>query len=188
MKLVVLGDVHVGKSNLVIEHEHLFDYNYIATNGVDLKERRFNLGGESIPVQIYDCSGQEALKHITCKYLSNVDSVMIVFDITDMTSFHSVRNWYQLAHEKCPTAHISIVGNKKDLNPHRTVTFKTAQCLANELGVPYYECSAMTRNNVNEMLSEIVRDGTEKQKTVRSKKDAFTAVRDIFRFIKVSSD
>uniref|UniRef100_A0A1I7UK67 Ras family protein n=1 Tax=Caenorhabditis tropicalis TaxID=1561998 RepID=A0A1I7UK67_9PELO len=52
---------------------------------------------------------------------------------------------------------IILVGNKADLENERHVARHEAEELAHRLGVPYLECSAKIRKNVDEAFFEIVR-------------------------------
>lgn len=49
-----------------------------------------------------------------------------------------------------------LVGNKKDLEEERRVTFEEARTLASRLNVDYIETSAKTRENVDSAFSQIL--------------------------------
>lgn len=49
------------------------------------------------------------------------------------------------------------MGNKKDLEMSRTVTYAEGKSLANKLGIPFIETSAKTNHNVTEAFHELIR-------------------------------
>jgi len=84
-KLVLVGDVAVGKSCLATRYNNLknnllkktkcfrlchntFDRNYKATIGVDFEVERFLILGVPVSLQIWDTAGQERFKCIAGKY------------------------------------------------------------------------------------------------------------------------
>ena len=50
-----------------------------------------------------------------------------------------------------------LVGNKKDLEMARTITFAEGKALADKYGIPFMETSAKTGHNVTEAFHELVR-------------------------------
>jgi GTPase SAR1 family protein len=46
---------------------------------------------------------------------------------------------------------VALVGNKSDLENDRQVKREEANDLANSFGIPYYETSALTRDNVDKV-------------------------------------
>ena len=49
------------------------------------------------------------------------------------------------------------MGNKKDLDMSRTVTYTEGKSLADKLGIPFIETSAKTDHNVTEAFHELIR-------------------------------
>ena len=50
-----------------------------------------------------------------------------------------------------------LVGNKKDLDMGRVITYAEGKTLADKLGIPFMETSAKTGHNVTEAFHELVR-------------------------------
>jgi GTPase SAR1 family protein len=83
-------------------------------------------------------------------------AAIIVFDITNLITFHGVEHWIQdinsYAPDKCPKL---LLGNKSDLSNARQVSPEEAQRLADDLGMMYFEVSS--KNDDAEVLEEIFR-------------------------------
>ena len=83
---------------------------------------------------------------------------MIVFDVTNMDSFISVRDWLQeVRHHSADEAQVILIANKTDLVAKRVVSKESGAALAEELRVPYIETSAKTATNVEEAFHLAVR-------------------------------
>ena len=64
-KVVVLGDVNVGKSSLIQRFvKNSFSNDYKATIGVDFEVEKFFIIGKSFNLQIWDTAGQERFRCI----------------------------------------------------------------------------------------------------------------------------
>lgn len=86
---------------------------------------------------------------------------LIVFDVTNESSFLSIRNWLHSidncnlmdSNVRPPTL---LIGNKIDLVAQRKVDSIHAEQLAKELGMTYIEISAVNGTNVKNTLDIII--------------------------------
>lgn len=46
-------------------------------------------------IQIWDTAGQERFRTITTSYFRGAQGIVLVYDVTDRTSFASIRNWVE---------------------------------------------------------------------------------------------
>ena len=76
---------------------------------------------------------------------------ILMFDLTNEQSFINCRNWLtQLEqHAYCERPDIVLCGNKSDLNQRCVVSELQAKEFASEHGLPYFETSAATGQNIN---------------------------------------
>ena len=97
IKLAIIGDQSVGKSNLVLTmvEGQSFQENYTATIGVDFKVKHLELGGKLIKCSIWDTAGQERFRTITSNYYRGADGIILVYDVTNETSFHNIQRWLE---------------------------------------------------------------------------------------------
>ncbi|XP_050457470.1 ras-related protein Rab-36 isoform X2 [Cataglyphis hispanica] len=116
-KVIVIGDVAVGKTSLVNCFCHkLFDNNYKATIGVDFEVERFDILGLPFHLQIWDTAGQERFKCIAASYYRGANVIMIVFDVSNLMSLRHCQQWLnEASRSNVGPYHIFLVGTKKDL-------------------------------------------------------------------------
>ena len=88
---------------------------------------------------------------------------MIVYDVTDPESFENVRNW-MLEVDKLSNDTVCkvIIGNKCDKDSDRKVTLQQGMELAKHYDVPFFETSAKSALNVEEVFSTITKSIHEK--------------------------
>jgi small GTP-binding protein len=59
LKVIIIGDSGVGKTNLLTRYsEGIFKDSYVATIGVDFKIKVIDLNGQRVKLQIWDTAGQ----------------------------------------------------------------------------------------------------------------------------------
>ena len=72
LKVVILGDSGVGKSNLLSRFtKNVFDQNTRNTIGVDFYTCDLNFDGNLVKIQFWDTAGQEKYRSIASAYYKN---------------------------------------------------------------------------------------------------------------------
>lgn len=91
-KVVIIGDSGVGKTNLLLRLcEDTFKSSYVATIGVDFKNKTVNLeSGDTMKLQIWDTAGQERYRTIQSAYYKGAVGIVLVYSIDDRKSFSSI--------------------------------------------------------------------------------------------------
>ncbi len=90
-------------------------------------------------------------------YLRDAHCSLIVFDVTSRSSLNNAEAWLHLYNEnKTGEGFTLLIGNKIDLSGQREVSEEEGKIKAKELGVIYYEVSAKTGSNLEELFSNIV--------------------------------
>lgn len=82
---------------------------------------------------------------LTCHQLEDISLVVLVFDMTSRATFDSLRTWYNVLLQKNTSQLLGgiIVANKSDMATIRDVTEEEGRALASELGLEYFETSAV---------------------------------------------
>jgi len=141
-KVVVVGDSGVGKTNLIkrfISNEFSLDSK--ATVGVEFISKNYNINNKIIKIEIWDTAGQERYKSITSAYYKGAKGAMIVYDVTNQTSFNNIDKWYFEIKEKASkNINLMLIGNKTDLN--KVICREDAINKAKSLNIPVMETSA----------------------------------------------
>jgi small GTP-binding protein len=151
IKLLVLGDSAVGKSCLLMRFcESKFDNNFVITIGVDFKSKIIQRQGQKIRLQIWDTAGQERFRTITPAYYKAGQGVLLVYDITEPSSFENVKFWLSQLEEFNTDAKKILVGNKVDRSADRKVSEEAGAALAKEFNMDFFETSAKINKNVDE--------------------------------------
>ncbi|XP_047297575.1 ras-related protein Rab-36 isoform X9 [Homo sapiens] len=121
-KVVVVGDLYVGKTSLIHRFcKNVFDRDYKATIGVDFEIERFEIAGIPYSLQIWDTAGQEKFKCIASAYYRGAQVIITAFDLTDVQTLEHTRQWLEdaLRENEAGSCFIFLVGTKKDLlGPH----------------------------------------------------------------------
>lgn len=154
-KYIIIGDSAVGKSNLLLQYAHnKFNDDYQATIGVEFGAKNITVNNKIYRIQIWDTAGQENFRSITRAYYKNSVCAMVVYDITNKETFNNVQTWIEDCKNQSPkTIFMVLVGNKNDLEDKRQVKYEEGMELANKNGMMFYETSAKSGFNVEEIFN-----------------------------------
>ncbi|CAG5118391.1 unnamed protein product [Candidula unifasciata] len=128
------------------------------TIGVEFGSKVVNVGGKAVKLQIWDTAGQERFRSVTRSYYRGAAGALLVYDITSRETYNALTNWLTDARTLAsPNIVIVLVGNKKDLEAEREVTFLEASRFAQENELMFLETSALTGENVEETFLKCAR-------------------------------
>ena len=174
-KTLIIGDTNVGKSNLLLRYvKNDFSSEMKSTVGVEFGSKILKILGINVKVQIWDTAGQERYRSMTSSYFKGSKGVLIVYDITNYSSFESVDRWineFRMKSEE--NSAIILVGNKNDIEEERKVTKEEGEEKAKKYNLAFFETSAKDGKNVEEAfkcLFEKVVENYIKKKEKNEKK------------------
>ena len=156
LKYVIVGDASVGKSNLLLRYSHgQFREEYQLTIGVEFGSNNVLIDDKVYRIQIWDTAGQENFRSITRAYYKNSACALIVYDIARRSSFDSISSWIEDCKNSSPkSVFMVLVGNKSDLEENREVSEEEGRQLAEKNGMLFFETSAKTGKNVEQVFVE----------------------------------
>ncbi|PAA64738.1 hypothetical protein BOX15_Mlig013761g3 [Macrostomum lignano] len=160
LKIVVVGDGSSGKTSLTCRYaQDLFGKDYRQTIGVDFFMKKIVLPGNTeVTLQVWDIGGQTLGGSMLDKYLYNADGVVLVYDITNFSSFENLEDWLTSAKKMIDPSknpHFALVGNKMDLEHLRTVKADRHEKLCQEKNLSSHFTSAKTGDSVNAMFMKV---------------------------------
>ena len=157
----LLGASRVGKSSMITRFKgYGFSETTIQTIGVENYIYKMTLDKKKCKFIIFDTAGQERYSRISRPTILLANGFILVFDVADDESFTNINTWLELIKDSVNIEDKVIfpVGNKKDLT-NRKITKEKAEKFAKEKGInKYFETSAKTGENINEVFNEISKD------------------------------
>ncbi len=150
-KIIIIGDCKVGKTCFQLMFTaNRFLPNQEMTIGVDFSFKIIECNGYRIKIQIWDTAGQESFRSITRHYFRDSAACIIMYDITNRSTFNNLNNWLQdiKNYNNNPNIKILLVGNKCDLEHIRSVPDDEGQQFANQNNLTFFESSSKNSYNV----------------------------------------
>lgn len=99
-----------------------------------------------------------SLPHFAAYYRGAM-GILLVYDVTDESSFNNIRNWIRnIEQHASDNVNKILVGNKVDMDAKRVVSMAQGQKLADEYGIKFFETSAKTNQNVEQVFFAMARD------------------------------
>lgn len=158
-KVVTLGEGRVGKTSLTLKYvENRFDDGQESTINANFLTKSISVGGKTGTFNIWDTAGQEKFRALARIYYRNATGAIIVYDITDRSSFERVVAWVKELRKMAePGIAIVIAGNKSDLESERRITEAEAVNYAESVGAKHFSTSAKTGQGVKDMFDELAK-------------------------------
>jgi len=93
-KLVLLGDVSVGKTSLGIRFStNQFKENVQSTLGAQFITHKIAFQNHIMQFDIWDTAGQERFQSLGALYYKNSKGALVVYDVTSEKSYERSKNW-----------------------------------------------------------------------------------------------
>lgn len=159
LKVVFLGESSVGKTSIITCFSpDGFTPNQTPTVGACFSVKNVDVDGEIVKLKVWDTAGQERFRALTPMYYRDAQVAILVFALDSYDSFDKLKGWVDdLERDTRIRPEIIIVGNKSDLK--RKVEQSEAEGFAGSVGATYWECSAKTKDGVEDMFCQAAQLG-----------------------------
>ena len=172
-KITLIGESNVGKTSILYKFvDDTFIDNYFVTIGTDFKKKILNVDGKKISLKLWDTAGEERFRTLSFSTYKNCDGIIIIFDLSDKSSFEKINFWLEQINLKSEIDVTSIIllGNKCDIK-EREKFDEEINNFTKKINLKYFETSAKTGENIENAIVYLIRDIISNQKP---KEDSFT--------------
>ncbi|XP_065664367.1 ras and EF-hand domain-containing protein isoform X2 [Hydra vulgaris] len=170
-KIIFIGDSNVGKTSFIRrvcfgkfrasrEETRISDFSTICVNSE----------GKNITLNLWDTLGQERFNSIPPSYFRRSDIVVLMYDVTEDTSFFSVKNWIRKIHDLTDeNVFLMIIANKIDLD--EKILCEKGRDLAKDHDAIFIETSAKTGENIDLFCQMVLSTLLDREDTALIRKD-----------------
>ncbi|EKE40348.1 Ras-likeGTP-binding protein YPT1, putative [Entamoeba nuttalli P19] len=154
--IVIVGDEGVGKMCLI--NQLLYGYFKDSNKSTNCNTKNYYVDGKEVFLNVWNYNGKQQKSMMSRSYYEGCNAVIVVFDISDRTTYESVKGWLKDVGYYAPKDIIKyLVGNKTDLAANRIVSSQEAQDLAKREGFEFIETSAKSNNNVDVLFQDLIK-------------------------------
>ena len=155
-KVILVGDISVGKSSLVqrllgkgFREEHVSTIGTaFASVTMDIQE-----GKPPMLMHVWDTAGEERYRSMSRFFFRGTNVGILVFDVTSAESLARLKGWHDDILRAAPEALFIVVANKIDCTDAiGSISIDEGQAYANEIHAKFSETSAKTDKGVTEMF------------------------------------
>ena len=165
IKLILLGESGVGKTNLIrVAIGKEFDSNVSATLTSSYCESKITVDKKLYKYFLWDTAGQEKYRSLNQLFIKDSKIILLVFAINTRDSFKQVDFWHKYVKDLLGEDDyiFALIGNKSDLyEENDVVKDEEIEAKAKELKIKFKVTSALTdavgfRNFLNEILQDYI--------------------------------
>ncbi|KAL4438585.1 hypothetical protein ABPG74_015483 [Tetrahymena malaccensis] len=161
LNIVLLGEGSAGKTTMTVRvKEGRFIEQYDPTL-YDVHKFKMSVDGQDEHVEIQDTAGQEVFyDSVIDEFIRKANGIVFMYQITSQHSLQELEEKYiqKVRLIKKDMFHAVIVGNKKDLESYREVSFEEGKQVADKYNIPFYEISLKKEDQIAlQIFQDLVR-------------------------------
>ena len=159
MTILFVGNIAVGKTSLIGRIRHK-QYQLIYNATIDMTPTAIGatVRGQNYVVRLLDTAGEERFKAIMQSFYRHGNGAMVVYDVTDYSSFDQVTDWKLTLHEHCDIDNdikfpIILLGNKADVRGKHI----NGSEMADDLNMDgFFKTSAKTGDGITDAVKMMI--------------------------------
>ena len=165
LKILVPGKYGSGTSSICRRFsENKFIIKRTSRIGIDFVRKVIHYKENQFTIQLWEQAHNERFNTISRMYYKYSNGFLLVFTPTERSSIEYIKNEHEYIMINTGTKKNVkyLIESKSDLCEKREVSKEEAIALSKEYGYKYFECSALTGENVHEIVHCIIRDIIER--------------------------
>jgi len=154
LKIIIAGDGATGKTTISKKLNGTFnsEEELHMTTGID--SHTLEITQKDGKAVIWDLAGQEQFRSFQDTFFNNADIVILVYSIEWFPSYMNIDSWLSMI-DTTEVSKIYLIANKIDLE-NRAVRTNEAEEYAESRGLCYYELSAITGENLENVEMDLL--------------------------------
>nr|QFG74977.1 MAG: Ras family protein [Megaviridae environmental sample] len=117
LKIVLLGDMAVGKTSYMLQLVNKKFFNYMdSTIGAAFSTKLMEIDNKQVKIEFWDTAGQERYRSLISMYYNNADAALIFYDINRIDTLDSAIKLIDTLKKRGPiNIQYILIGNKYDM-------------------------------------------------------------------------
>ena len=160
----IAGNSLVGKTKLVERFiGGAYKEDYVARDTVEYYNKNITLNNKKYHLNLWEMTANERFITMNNNFFRKCDCALFVYQINEKDSFKSIPDWIVECENNAEKEVLKVlVGNKCDLENERQVSREEGEEFAEKNKMLFYEASAKTGNNVENVFKGIAEKFSEK--------------------------
>jgi small GTP-binding protein len=157
-KVIVVGDVSVGKTSLVRRQAfNSFEFKMESTVGIDHLTTHIHVQDQAVKLLLWDTAGQEQYKSLVPIYSRGAHVCIIVASLVDPESVAHIEMWQEKVHDENKDVPIIVAINKTDMREGAPMTMDAIREKCQPLFPDIFFVSARTGDLVLQLFQQVAR-------------------------------
>lgn len=154
-KVILVGESGVGKTSIISRFINKYDEKPESTLSSYFTNKTIIVDGYKLNLEVWDTAGQEIYRSITSLFYKDAYICLLVYDITNKTTFNCIRDyWYENVITSGTAGMIlGVAGNKCDLYEEEDVSEKEARDFSASINACFKLTSAKLNTSIDDMFN-----------------------------------